>query len=76
MEINGIIYERRDLKKPSGKVLEVIALAQMFGGLKVKTLNVNIIEEFKLIQLKKSKLSRADRDFIERKFNNHFKKVV
>lgn len=37
--------------------------------------NINLIEEYELIQQKKSKLSRSDRDWVEYQFHRNFIKV-
>jgi hypothetical protein len=53
-------------------------MAQVFGGMsmpKQKYLEVDIVGEFRLIQEKKSLLSRADRDLVVRRFNNAYEKV-
>jgi hypothetical protein len=36
---------------------------------------VNIIEEYELVQQKKSRLSKNDRDWVESQFHKHFIKV-
>ena len=40
-----------------------------------KTAGINIVKEFELIEQKKSKLPRATRDAIVRKFNSFYEKV-
>lgn len=53
-----------------------LVLLQMFGAIKkTKDLGVNIFEEFRLIQDKKSKLSKAQRDSVVYQFNLHYEKV-
>ena len=72
MEINGITYKKREQVIASGgrSVGKMFALLQTFGVIKnQKDLGVNIVEEFKLIQEKRSLLSRADRELVERQFN-------
>ena len=58
---------------------KLVMMAQMFGGLKIGNRNiegVNIVEEFKLIQDKKSKLSKAQRDSVIWEFNRYYEKVT
>lgn len=80
MEINGIEYRQRPQKQFSGgrSFGKMMMMAQMFGGLnmpKQKDLGVNIVSEFRLIQEKKSLLSRADRDSVEYQFNRAYEKI-
>jgi hypothetical protein len=80
LEINGVKYvkvEKEPRKQMSSSVAKVIMLASMFGvfGGKTKQVDINIIEEFELIQQKKSKLSSKDRDWVNYKFNKEYKKV-
>ena len=78
MEINGIQYKEREVYKPSKGVTKLLTFATMFGGLKLGGSNlegINIVEEFKLIQEKKSKLSRADRDSVIYQFNKYYEKT-
>lgn len=85
MEINGIEYSRRvksatyTPRSFSRTLMMLSAMSAMIGGgarRSTKELNVDIVEEFKLIQEKKSKLTRADRDLVERRFNNIYEKML
>ena len=73
--INGIGYVRIYQKPHSANLLNLLIIGEMFGGVKTKpnfSLD-NCISEFKLIQEKKSKLSRSQRDAIVNQFNRNFK---
>ena len=60
---------------------EFLMMSAMFGGLNSATPktrqrpNVNLVEEYKLIQQKKSNLSKSDRDWVEHQFNRRYKEV-
>lgn len=72
MEINGVEYKKREQVIRSGgrSMGKMFTLLQTFGAIKKqKDLGVNIVSEFRLIQEKKSLLSRADRDILVRQFN-------
>jgi hypothetical protein len=78
MEINGIEYRKKDLKKPSKGVLNLMSMAEIYGGYKFGGNNlegVSIIEEFRLIQDKKSKLSKAKRDSVVFEFNRRYEEI-
>ena len=85
IEIEGKFYEEKPQNQGKGiskKTLGLIALAQTmhnisFGGSSYnrERPSVNIIEEFRLIQQKKSKLNRSDRDWVERMFYKNYKEV-
>lgn len=78
IEINGLKYRQKETKKPSKNFVKLVSMAQIFGGLKLQNNNiqgVNIVEEFKLIQEKKSKLSRTQRDSVIFQFNRNFELV-
>ena len=86
IEIEGKFYQEKSknqaTKAVSQKTLGLIALAQTmhnmsFGGSNYSRQrpSVNLIEEFRLIQQKKSKLSRSDRDWVERMFHKNYKEV-
>jgi hypothetical protein len=80
MEINGIEYKERPQKQFIGgrSFGKMMMMAQMFGGMsmpKQKDLGVNIVAEFRLIQEKKSLLSRADRDLVVHRFNRAYERV-
>lgn len=82
IEINGIRYEPREQPKRSRKaemaLATLIAIGGMYalsGGYERPNPDVNIVEEFKLIQAKKSNLSKRDRDWVINQFNHLFKKI-
>jgi len=78
IEINGLKYRQKETKKPSKNFVKLVSMAQIFGGLKLPNSNikgVNIVQEFRLIQEKKSKLSRAQRDSVIYQFNRHYEMV-
>ena len=75
IEVNGIKYRQKETKKPSKNFVKLVSMAQIFGGLKLPNSNiegVNIVEEFRLIQEKKSKLSRTQRDSVIYQFNRYY----
>jgi len=80
IEINGIKYQQIEqaAKKPMGKMaMMMLAL----GGMDYKSSNpkqrpmVDIEKEFELIQLKQSKLSRNDREWVVYSFNKLYKQI-
>ena len=83
LEINGIMYteiKKQPKKQMSSSMARVVMMATMFGGIGgnevSKTPNrpsVDLIKEFELVQQKKSKLSRNNRDWIVFEFNKLFK---
>lgn len=86
MEINGITYKRksvvasvpaRTITKAVAMMEIVAAMNKMSGRLKStdKTAGIDIVKEFELIEQKKSKLPRATRDAVVRKFNSFYEKV-
>jgi len=89
IEINGTKYIERQAEKPNsrlgGKMGLLLGMAAMFGGMMGDMMgdikeperpDVNIVEEYKLIQQKKSQLSRSQRDWVEYTFNKHFKEYT
>ena len=78
IEINGLKYRQKETKKQSKNFVKLVSMAQIFGGLKLPNSNIqgiNIVEEFKLIQEKKSKLSKTQRDSVIFQFNRNFELV-
>ena len=88
IEINGLKYRQKEQNnqqttRQSRMSVMLMGMAMMFGAQgsigtskrQRKTLKVNIVEEFKLIQKKKSKLSRKDRDWVVFKFNRYYEIV-
>lgn len=76
MVINGIEYIERPQQNSKNikRLLPYMAIAAMFGGFKVAQTNTpyNLIEEFTLIQNKKSNLSRSEREQVIRDFNRKY----
>ena len=79
VNINGVEYARTtaEPKAISPNVERSISLAAKTYGRQYERNrpNVDIVEEFKLVQDKKSKLGRSDRDWVENTFHKMFKKV-
>ena len=88
IEVNGVKYERiiheKKESKPMSKTLAAAMMMTlpytMYDGLGGSNYNrplpnVDIVEEFGLIEQKKSKLSRWERDQVVRIFNNNYKKI-
>lgn len=78
IEINGIIYRQKQIKKTSKNYVKLVSIAHMFGCFKLSNSNiygVNIVEEFKLIQEKKSKLSKKQRESVVYEFNHYYEKA-
>jgi len=87
-ELNGITYQERPRNigpTTSRTIPRLMAMAMMFGGLSSVTTkkqqNVitpnysSLIDEYKLILEKKSKLSRSERDSVIRDFNRHYQPI-
>lgn len=87
IEINGLKYRQKEQnnqpKKYNKSFAMLYGMAMMFGmqgsvGTSKKqreTPKVNIVEEFKLIQEKKSKLPRKDREWVVFQFNRYYEMV-
>lgn len=81
IEVNGVEYEKIEHKKPSGRVAALMAMAETLspnmGGsdYERKRPAVDIVKEYGLIELKQSKLSRNDRDWVKWQFQMNYKKV-
>lgn len=83
--VNGVDYVEREvntkhnasMSKYVSAMLGIYALSMTFNNQfknsKGEAPNVNIIEEFKLIQKKESNLSRSEREWVIRQFNKKFK---
>ena len=89
IEINGLKYQQIEqnstsTKKYSKSFTMLYGMAMMFGGQGMfgsskpqrQTPKVNLVEEFRLIQEKKSKLSRKDREWVVFQFNRNFTLVT
>lgn len=77
--INGITYVPREKAKASKypRMLQSLILMASIGMGQTSKVSATIcdedlVEEYKLIQTKQSKLSRAKRDWIEGEFNSRF----
>lgn len=84
IEINGEEYLQLEKQNKGSKlsptVSKVLMMAIAFSSLNSSNKQkerpeVNIIAEFELIQQKKSKLSRLNRDWVERQFYKNFVKI-
>lgn len=86
IEINGLKYrqkEQNNQQTARQSRMSVMGMAMMFGTQgsvgtskrQRETPKVNIVEEFKLIQEKKSKLPRKDREWVVFQFNRHYEMV-
>ena len=78
--INGTSYTEREQPKPSRSSSKLLMMAAAFGGMGMdfKTRqrpNVNLEEEFELIQNKQSKLSKSDREWVVSTFNYKYKQM-
>jgi hypothetical protein len=88
IEINGLKYQLKEQNKTqitrfSRVSTMLIGRAMMFGGQgnvgtsrkQRERPKVNLVSEFELIQNKKSKLSKNDRDWVEFQFHRNFKLI-
>jgi hypothetical protein len=82
IEINGVKYEARPQQSNVRTNKHVAAAALMamasYGSShydRKLSSNISIIKEFEMIQQKKSKLSKWEREQVVRTFNNHFRKI-
>lgn len=89
VEVNGVMYEPKpkaqtQKKSPSKGLAMLTAMGAMYapytmnGGTSKSAKQrpkVDIVKEYGLIQLKQSKLSRSERNWVERMFEKNYKKV-
>lgn len=82
IEINRETYQKidREYKTRSRSPMLAVATLMMGGMYGVGSYsrqrpNVDIVEEYKLIQEKKSKLNRSDREWVVATFNYNYKKI-
>lgn len=88
IEINGLKYRQKKqnnqhIARNSKMSTVIMGMAMMFIGQgsigtskrQREAPKVNIVEEFKLIQEKKSKLPRKDREWVVLQFNRHYQMV-
>ena len=88
VEVNGVMYEPiARASQATGKSSKTLAMlstmAAMFGGMSMyggstpkARPQVDIVKEYGLIQLKQSKLSSNERNWVKYKFEKTYKKVV
>jgi GTPase SAR1 family protein len=81
IEIDGIKY--REIEKPrvSGRMAQIMLMAQMMGSgasepREPQRPEVDIVSEFKLIQQKKSNLSRSNRDWVVSQFHSRYEEIT
>lgn len=83
IEINGIAYKQKEQpkRKPMSKAMMMLmALSSLdpyggYGQKQKETPNVDIVKEYGLIQLKKSLLSKSQRDWVVWQFEKNFERV-
>jgi len=86
VEVNGKLYQKRERKTPSylksRSVLTVMAMVSLFGvqgscvgGGGGERPNVDIVKEYGLIELKKSNLSRSQRDWVVSQFKRNYEEI-
>lgn len=86
VEINGVKYRMRPSTTTSrGRSATISALAYIYASLapyiprqtssKGQPPEFNLIDEVRLIQDKKSQLSRSHREYVMQQFNKHFEKI-
>jgi hypothetical protein len=89
IEINGLIYQEKEqnnqrVTRHSKMSTMIMGMAMIFGAQgsigtskrERESPKVNIVEEYKLIQEKKSKLPRKDREWVVFQFNRHYELVA
>ena len=81
-DVNGKKYVPIERERTNPTMSRMMLMAMAFSSIDplshIKTReapNVNLIEEFSLIQQKKSKLSRSDREWVINQFNRNFKEL-
>ena len=88
VEVNGIKYskiEKTPNKYVNKRILPILGIMGMFGGFKygsrqgsdggVPDKKIDIVKEYGLIQLKKSDLSRSQREWVVWTFEKNYQKV-
>lgn len=87
VEVNGVQYSQNEQPERkrgvSSKMMTILAMGMamggdmgMGGGYTRKRPKVDIVEEYGLIQQKKSKLSKNDRDWVVYTFEQNYTKCV
>ena len=82
IEINGVEYRQKP-KPEKRKMPKFMLMALAMGGVfhpdifepKSNAKNIDIIKEYGLIQIKKSNLCRADRDWVVYQFKKQFEQL-
>lgn len=85
IEVNGIKYQKIEHKpvRTSKASSKLLMMALMFGGLglynsgikKTQLPDINIVNEYGLIQRKKSNLSSKERDSVVYQFERQYKQI-
>lgn len=79
IEVGGIKYREIEKPKVSVRIAQIMTMYKMIGGYGVSTEpqrpDVNIFSEYKLIQQKKSNLSRSQRDWVVSQFHSRYKEI-
>lgn len=84
IEINGVKYREKEQprRKPMSKSMttlltmaSMLAASDPFAKNPRKDPEIDFVKEYGLIQLKKSTLSKRNRDYCVRVFNKHFEKI-
>lgn len=84
IEINGVKYQEKKQPKRKPMSKTVAAMLMMASGFSYldpdvirpkNTTQVDFIKEYELIQLKKSNLSRSERERVIWLFNKYFEKI-
>lgn len=85
VEINGVKYSKNEQPEKkrgmSSKMMTILAMGMVMGGgmgmrgYTRKRPSVDIVEEYGLIQQKKSKLSKNDRDWVVYTFERNYTKI-
>jgi len=77
IEVNGVKYRQVVHKKPPmPKILLPLMFMAGFSSRRKETHDVNIVEEYGLIQQKKSRLSKSQRDWVVAQFEYNFVKIL
>lgn len=74
LEINGVKYREKEKQKPMSKAL--MSLMVMSGIASKENPKVDIVKEYGLIQHKRSRLSRSQRDWVVWQFEKNFERVI
>ena len=73
INIKGVKYRKKQIGNNSSKSVSRVCSSDQLD--KSKCLDIDVVEEYKLILDKKSKLSRDNRDFIVKVFNSQYEKI-